>query len=186
MRSFPRARARFSAHSAKGSRLSDEALRVVFSMRLGSAVGHPIKCFWGDQLDDLGNHALVWRKSKSRHGRHSAQNRKLAEFLRECFFPVELEPTKLNGVVGKQPDGLTTLSFERGLSKAWDVTVPHPLAPSHLRSGATHSAAVACETESKKRAKYAFLYGRVLVEPFAVETHDTFGCAALWLTSRLA
>ena len=89
----------------------------------------------------------------------TALNRKWAEFLRECVFPVELEPTGLNGADGKRPDGLTTLPFERGLSLAWNVTVPHPLAPSHLRSAATLTGAVACEAESKKRAKYAFLDG---------------------------
>ena len=100
--------------------------------------------------------------------------------------PCQLEPTGLKGADGKWPDGLTTLPFERGLSLAWDVTVPHPLAPSYLRSAATLSDAVACEAESKKRAKYAFLDGRVLFEPFVVKTHGAFGPAAQWLVGRLA
>ena len=85
-----------------------------------------------------------------------------------------------------KPDRLTTLPFERGLSLAWDIRVPHPLAPSHVRSAATFSGAMASEAESIKQVKYPFLSGRVLFEPFAVETHGAFGPAAKWLVGRLA
>ena len=64
--------------------------------------------------------------------------------------------------------------------------MPHPFAPSHVRRAATFSNAVASEVESKKQVKYAFLNGRVLFEPFAVETHGAFGPAARCLVGHLA
>ena len=121
----------------------------------------------------------------ARQARHTELNKRVAAALRNAACPVELEPPGLSATSGKRPDGSTLLPFERGLSLAWDVTVPHPLAPSWRARSAAVTGAVALEAEGRKADKYSFLSGKAAFYPFAVETLGEFGPAARELVNKI-
>ena len=66
---------------------------------------------------------------------------------------------------------------------AWDVTVIHTCAPSHLALSANAAGAAA---ESKKDAKYAPIGDRVAFYPIAVETLGALGPSARDILHEIA
>jgi len=68
---------------------------------------------------------------------------------------------------------------------AWDATVIHTCAPSHLHASAVNVRAAASAAEARKAQKYADLTARYDFRPFAVETFGAFGPSALELINSL-
>ena len=66
--------------------------------------------------------------------------------------------------------GLTLIPWKKGKSLVREFTCPDSLAPSHLAPTSACGGAAAVEAVLKKRRKYAFLDGRFLLAPVAVET----------------
>ncbi len=105
----------------------------------------------------------------------------IRDFARRCGVPFHLEP---NDYEGKRPDG--ELAFTRG-SLLIDLSVAHPLAPSHRRL-ALKSLAVAEQRAKAKHAKYGSL-ARMERRDFVAFALETFGglCEeALHLLKRIA
>ena len=87
---------------------------------------------------------------------------------------------------GKRPDGATVLPFEAGLPKAWDATIFHTCASSHLHSTAVEAGSGAAAAEARKDSKYAALNGRAQFRAVAIETLDAFGPSARRLFDEIA
>lgn len=81
---------------------------------------------------------------------------------------------------------MTVLPFERGLPMAWDATVIHTCASSHLHATAVQSGAAAAAAEARKKTKYSSLDGRVLFRPVAIETIGAFGPSARTFFNEIA
>jgi len=80
------------------------------------------------------------------------------------------EPTGLSRTDGQRPDGLTMITWQRGQSLAWDVTVATTLADSYIQASASSAGAAAEMAASRNLAKYASLSAAYLVQPIALET----------------
>ena len=68
---------------------------------------------------------------------------------------------------------------------AWDATIIHTCAPSHLHASAIAARAAAAVAESHKTQKYADLGDRYDFRPIGVETLGAFGPQALELVESL-
>ena len=84
--------------------------------------------------------------------RHTALNEIVKCALGSVHIPATLEPPGLLRSDNKRPDGMSLLSWSRGQSVVWDVTVVDALAPSRISNFAPGKAAE--EAESRKRSKY--------------------------------
>ena len=70
---------------------------------------------------------------------------------------------------------------------AWDATIVHTCAPSHLNGTAVVAASAAASAESKKESKYSELTGQGIdLRPFEAETLGPLGPSALVLVEAVA
>ena len=168
------------------TRLEDGALQVAIGVRLGLPIATSGVCICGAPLDPFGDHALTCRHSVGRHARHSAVNDLIKESLAEGGVVSIREPCGMTRCDGKRPDGATVLPFDAGLPMAWDATIIHTCASSHLHSTAVEAGSGAAAAEAKKEAKYAALSGRAHFRAVAVETLGTFGPSASRLFDEIA
>ena len=76
--------------------------------------------------------------------------------VKRTQIPVVKESVGLS-VDGKRPDGATLIPWSRGKPLAWDVTVPHTFAKSHLHSTAIQACSAADTAAGNKVTKYAHL-----------------------------
>lgn len=53
---------------------------------------------------------------------------------------------------GKRSDGVTMIQWAQRRCMAWDVTVPHTLAPSHIQATTVSAVAAASSSEALKSA----------------------------------
>jgi hypothetical protein len=60
--------------SSLGLKLSDDAVRIAVSLRLGTNICEPHNCICGQRVDTRGTHGLACRRSAGRHPRHSELN----------------------------------------------------------------------------------------------------------------
>ena len=81
---------------------------------------------------------------------------------------------------------MTVSAFEGGLPAAWDATVTHTCAPSHLPIALEVPGALAIQKSERKLTKYRDLSDRYDVRPFAVETFGAMSKTARELTDTLA
>jgi hypothetical protein len=109
--------------SAAGTLLDDTSLRIAISMRLDGIVCAPHTCVCGMQVDSLGTHGLVCRKSTGRHMRYNAVN-DVKRALASANVPAILEPKSLGRDDGKRPDGLVVMPGASERCIAWDLTIP--------------------------------------------------------------
>jgi len=153
------------------------------SLRLGLPVAAAGICRCGAPLDVLGDHALSCNGGVERMRRHDELNARLRDTLGEAGFPAVLEPQGLAHHDARRFDGATVTAFERGLPLAWDATVIHTCAPSHLPASAVATRAATVAAEALKTNKYADMAERFDFRHFAVET---LGASALELVDSLA
>jgi len=172
--------------SRDGTRLSNIELPIVVGLRLGLPVAAAGVCQCGAPLDVLGDHTLACNRGVERMRRHDALNARLRESLGEAGFPAILELQGLAANDHRRFDGTTVAAFERGRPLAWDATVIHTCAPTHLPASAVAARAATVSAEAHKTAKYADMAERYDFRPFAVETLGAFGASALELVDALA
>ena len=187
-RDAARLRAAASAESAaffesvpstrEGTRLSDNALTCAVGLRLGADVAVASKCSCGAELDSRSDHALSCGRGIGRGARHSEVNKRIRAALASAGVAAILEPVGLDVGAGKRPDGVTVLPFARGREMAWDATICHTCAPSHIPASAANSGAAAAMAEAGKERKYASIRDRVDFRPVGLETLGSFGPGA--------
>ena len=96
-----------------GLRLSDEAIRVATSYRLGTTICQPHTCVCGTMVDARGLHGLACRKSAPRHVRHSQLNDVKWRAVKKTQTSANKEPVGLSRADGKRPDGATLVPMPR-------------------------------------------------------------------------
>ena len=89
--------------------------------------------------------------------------------------PSRLEPSGLERVDGKRPDGVTVVPWRRGKHLVWDATSPDTFAPSYLQSVTSAAGAVAALAENRKIAKYGYLDSTYTFTPIAIELSGACG-----------
>ena len=109
-----------------------------------------------------------------RFRRHDEINARIRDHLSEAGYPAVLEPQGLANRDSRRFDGVTVAAFERGRPMAWDATVIHTCAPSHLHTSAIAVRAAAATAEHNKKTKYADPNERFDFRPFGVETLGAF------------
>jgi len=171
--------------SRDGTRLTDIELSAVVGLRLGLPVAAHGVCTCREPLDEFGDHALSCNSGVERLRRHDELNSRIRDLLGEAGFPAVLEPTGLAARDARRFDGVTVAAFERGRPMAWDATIIHTCAPSHLHASAVAAQAAATGAESLKAQKYRDLSDRYDFRPIGVETLGAFGPQALELVESL-
>ena len=118
--------------SSLGLRMDDNTIRVAVGLRLGSTQCRPHSCqHYGVKVDHLAIHSLSCKKGEGRHYRHAAVNDILYRTLASAHIPSRLEPSDLNRLDGKRPDGVTMIPWKNGRLLVWDATCPDTFAPSY-------------------------------------------------------
>ena len=124
-----------------GLKLTDAQLKNSIGSRLGLQLCEPHTCVCGSLVDKSGQHGLSCRRSAGRFSRQTALNEIVKCALRSVHIPAILEPPGLLRSDNKRPDGMSLLSWCRGQSVVWDVTVVDALAPSRISNFAPGKAA---------------------------------------------
>ena len=169
-----------------GTRLSDPELSIAIGMRLGLPVAAHAICACGTELDVLGDHALTCNFGVERFRRHNEVNLRIRNSLNEAGFPAVLEPVGVSARDSRRFDGVTVAAFECGRPMAWDATIIHTCAPSHLKTAVSAAGDAASAAESLKRQRYADLNGRFDFRAVGMETLGAFGPQALELVASVA
>ena len=103
------------------------------------------------------------------HYRHAAVNI-LYRTLASAHIPSRLEPSDLNRLDGKRPDGVTMIPWKNGRMLVWDVTCPYTFAPSYRCHATSSAGAVATLAEERKASKYSCLVPSHSFTPVAIES----------------
>ena len=97
--------------------------------------------------------------------------------------PAVKEPSGLNRLDGKRPDGLSLNPWQRGKPLLWDVTVASTLAGSYgdtkVDTAATGAGLVADRAADRKTAKYADIIAQYVFQPVSVENPGPFSSSTL-------
>jgi hypothetical protein len=172
--------------SRSGTRLTNPEVSIAVGLRLGVPVARPATCICGAALDPFGDHALNCNHGAERFHRHNEVNRRLRDSLAEAGVLAVLEPGGSSARDSRRFDGVTVAAFERGRPMAWDATIVHTCAPSHLPASAAAAGSAASHAEARKAVKYADLGDRVDFRPFGIETLGAFGTGAIELVRTLS
>jgi len=171
--------------SSCGLKLTDDAVRVAVSLRLGCSVCVPHTCRCGALADAQGLHGLTCKQAPSKAVRHNAINDVIARALSSAGIPATKEPSGLTRVDGKRPDGLTLTPWQGGKSLTWDITVVSTLAASYLHASSHRAGGAAELAASRKEAKYSCLPQSLLFQPIALETLGPLAPSALDFLAEL-
>ena len=171
--------------AALGTQLSDEAVRIAVSLRLGSNICIPHTCKCSAVVNEDGLHGLDCGKSAGRHARHSELNAIIHRSLSSIGRPSILEPSGMTRNDGRRPDGLTLFPWQQGKPLVWDVTCVSTLANSHLQHSILEAGAAAEQAEAKKRDKYGDLSSSHIVTPLGFETMGQWGPSTIRFVKEL-
>jgi hypothetical protein len=184
-----RLKAAFSPHSGDwlnappitsvGLRLDDESIRVAVGLRLGSSLCSPHTCPCGTYVDSRGNHGLACRRSAGRQLRHALINDIIWRAMGRARIAAVKEPSGLDTVGGKRPDGATVIPWARGKCLAWDATTPDTVASSHLQETQLVAGSAANRAAARKSIKYAAIEHSHIFVPVAIETLGPWNSAGL-------
>ena len=170
-----------------GLRMSNDAVRIATSFRLGTPICAPHDCsHCGCHIDEFGLHGLSCRKSVGRTPRHSQLNLIIKDALLRAQIPTILEPQGLSCTDGKRPDGMSLIPWSRGWVLVWDATCRNTYAPSHIHLSSAKAGAVAEEAAAQKRRLYAELIPTHHFVPLAFETSGVFSADSLSFLKDLA
>lgn len=161
--------------SSLGLKLSDEHLRIIISLRLGTSVCFPHTCKCGTNVDSSGIHGLSCRLNKGRSIRHSEANDVIRRAFVSAGLPAILEPQGLSREDGKRPDGITLTPWCKGKPIVWDFTCVDTLARSNLPVSGSGGGKLCILAENKKRRKYEQLQRSYIFCPVAMETLGAWG-----------
>jgi len=98
--------------SSCGLRLSDDAVRVAVSLRLGYSICVAHTCTCGAMVDVQGQCSLICKQAPSRIVRHNVMNDIIVQSLSSAVIPASKEPTGLTRLDAKHPDGLTLVPWQ--------------------------------------------------------------------------
>ena len=173
--------------SSLGLRMSNDAIRIATSLRLGTSICAPHDCsHCGCHIDEFGLHGLSCRKSVGRIPRHSQLNSIIKDALLSAHIPTILEPQGLSRSDGKCPDGLSITPWDRGRPLVWDATCWDTYAPSHLHHSASGPGILADLAARTKSQTYKEIGQTHIFVPVAVETSRALGKDALNFLHQLA
>ena len=133
-----------------GLRLSDEAVRIAVTHRLGCKACEP------HTKQSVHEDSKVWLVAEVVRDisvDHSQLNDILWLAFKRASVPAVKESAGLSHDDGKRPGGVTLLPWAQGKPLAWDVTVPDTYSDSHLADTATTAGAAADKAASNKVAK---------------------------------
>ena len=164
--------------------LHDE-FRIAIGYRLGAPVCTPHGCSCGDIVDAYGKHALVCKKSRSVHAKHSMGNHMIHSAFIQVNVLSNIEPQRLFRSYRKRPVGLTLVPWTHGRAFAWDFTCAHRLASSYTQLASREGPTVADAAESRKRAKYEEISATHIFQPIAIETFGGLGTNTLRFITSL-
>ena len=136
-------------------------------------------------LNKYCTYALSCNNGSERLRRHDEFNSRIRDILGEAGCIARLEPQGLPARDSRRFDGVTVAAFERRRPMAWDATIVHTCAASHLSSSAVSQRAAAGAAETLKARKYADLAGRFDFRPVGVESLGAFGPQALELVKSI-
>ena len=170
--------------SSVGLRLSNEAIRVTVGHRLGSPTCHPHTCLLRSSRRP-GLHGLACKKSTPRHIRHSMLNDILWRAVNKAQVPACKEPVSLSRIDAKRPDGATLVHWARGKPMAWDVTVPHTYALSHVNDTSIQAGTAADSAAAAKKATYTDITNTHMFIPVAIETGGPWNVEATELIQEI-
>jgi len=168
-----------------GLKLSDAAVSIAISLRIGCPAVHEHTCVCGATVQTNGHHGLSCLKSAGRQSRHTSVNDIIHRSLHSAGIQAIREPPCLSSQSNLHPDGVTLLPWRRGKPMIWDFTCPDTLAPSHINQTSARAGAAADTTETNKRAKYASFAEQYEVIPVAVETMGLWGEQAFQFVQAL-
>ena len=154
--------------STCGSRLENEAVRVVVGLRLGTSLCEPHKCPCCKQVDARGKHDLSCKRGAGRSIQHHQLNDIIHRALRRASTPSVLEPPRLSRTDGKRPDGLTLIPWQQGKSLTWDVTVTDTVVDYYLHLTSAKADGAAENDATRMEDKYVDLQQTFI--PLAFET----------------
>ena len=123
--------------------VTDDEFRIAIGYRLRAPVCTPHKCSCGDIVDAYGKHALVCKKSRSVHARHSMGNHIIYRAFIQANIPSTIEPQGLFRSDRKRPDGLILVPWTHGRALDWDFTGVHRLASSYTQLASREGSTVA-------------------------------------------
>ena len=162
-----------------GLKLDNLSFKIVFGLRIGAKICSPYTCICGVKVNSFGRHGLSCQKAAGRLRRHNEANLIIKKSLASIDMPSTLEPKGLSATDGKQPDGLSYLSWKDGKNLIWDFTTSCNLAPSNISSSLKGPGKVAAEREQSKFTKYSNLMNNYFFTPIASETFGAWGPQSL-------
>ena len=165
--------------------LSNEAVRVVFGMRLGVNICIPHFCPCGTLVDARGTHGLSCQLAFGRAARHHLLNDLVWRALSKADVPSIKEPAGLIRSNGKRPDGLILIPWLQGKPLTWDVTAVNTVADSYLLRTAVSAGGAAELAADNKYAKYVTIPSTYLFQPIAFETFRPINASAIDFLSEL-
>ena len=157
-----------------GLHMDPITLKIACGLRLGSTLCHPFLCICGKRVESNGRHGLACGMQVGRWSRHTEVNHLIKRALVQAKIPATLEPTNLNPLNGKRPDGLTFLSWKQGRPLAWDFTCADTMCESYVKKCARIAGSAAEIREDIKSKHYEDLTNYNFV-PVAVETLGAWG-----------
>ena len=145
--------------STCGLRLSDEAIRIAVSLRLGLNLCEPHICPRDANVDARGLHSLSCKCGTGRSSRYQQLNDIIWQALKRADIPATEEPAGLVQGYEKRSDGLTLVPWQDGRCLTWDATIVDTLAVSYVPIGSTASNGAADAAAARKHAKYDTHFG---------------------------
>ena len=157
-----------------GLSLKDDEFRVATCLRLGLPIVESHECKCEKNIDALGEHCFACSRNNGKILRHTMLNECISRTLKSIHLPNKTEPTTIGSHLHVRPDGVTLIPFKKGKPLAWDVSCPHPICDSHMKSiDFPGAAATACE--AKKISKYKGLEDNYIFTPIIVDSIGAYG-----------
>ena len=157
-----------------GTHLTDEETGVAIQIRLGPDTITPHTCA-GCNAEEVGPgnefHGLSCKNALGTRPRHEALNQIIGGAMRNLAKGPQLEPPgQVRDGTRKRPDGITTVSWNKGRPIAWDVTVTDSFCKSWLPRAAKEAGSNASRAEQDKIVKYKDIPNSTDFTPIAYET----------------
>ena len=105
--------------------------------------------------------------------------------MRCAKIPASKEPVVLLRNDGKRRDGVTLIPCKQGKYLAWDVTMPHTFADSHLSHTVLKQRSAADSSALSKTQKYANIMKTYIFTPVAIKTIGVWNNEAMAFIAKL-
>ena len=139
--------------------------------------------FCGKPVQARGLHGLAWRKISPRHQRNCEMSITIWRVVNPSQIPTLKEPLGLMSY-GKQPDGVTLILSAKGISLAWDFTVPGAFATSHIHDTVLESGAAADQAGKYKSSKVQRVVEQSYLLPCCYRSWWFLEYSRCWISSE--